>query len=423
MWQQPIAAMGALLLCLPASGETPVSDALLLRQVRLKATTNLNRLPDYTCTQTIERRIRRPQSRKLELQDVVRLEVALVSGKELFAWPGARKFDDRPISDLVTGGAIGNGSFALHLKTIFETRAPTFTFEGEENRDGRRTYHWKFEVPQEKSGYMLRAGGREAVVGYHGSFHVDATTLDLIQLEVEAENIPPELKIMRARDAVEYSRETIGAETFLLPAASELQLVDQWNAESVNRTKFSSCHQYQGESVISFGDPVAAAAEMSKPAQVIELPMGLILEVDLETAISSDSAAVGDALTAVVHRASKQHGALMIPKGAILHGRVTLLRRQNNSRPFYVLGMDFDEVEFPGALAKVHTVLDQVVSVNGTITMPGATRFASRPQYPELDPSMGSVIFVKGDNFKLARGLGMVWRTAPGAAAEDKTKQ
>jgi hypothetical protein len=423
MWRRPVTVIGALCLCLAAGGETPISDALLLRQVRLRAIANLNRLPDYTCMQTIERRVRRPQSRKFELQDVVRLEVALVSGKELFAWPGAKKFDDRPISDLVTGGAIGNGSFALHLKTIFETKAPTFTFEGEENRDGRRTYHWKFEVPQHKSGYLLRAGGREAIVGYHGSFYVDANTLDLIQLEVEAENIPPELKVMRARDSVEYSRETIGGETFLLPAASELQMMDQWNSESVNRTRFSSCHQYQGESVISFGDPAAAAKEMSKPAQVIELPAGLILEADLETPISSESAAVGDPVTAVVHRPSKQHGVVMIPKGALLRGRITLLRRQNAVRPSYVLGMDFDEVEFPGAVAKVHTVLDQIVSVNGSITMPGANRFGTRAQYPELDPALGSVVFVKGDSFKLARGLGMIWRTAPEPAAEEKTKQ
>ncbi len=423
MWQRPLTAIGALCLCLLAGGDTPISDALLLRQVRLKATANLNRLPDYTCTQTIERRVRRPQSRKFELLDVVRLEVALVSGKELFAWPGARKFEDREIGDLVPGGAIGNGSFALHLKTIFETKAPTFSFEGEENRDGRRVYHWKFEVPQNKSGYMLRAGTREAIVGYHGSFYVDANTLDLIQLEVEAENIPPELKVMRARDAVEYSREKIGSETFLLPAASELQMVDQWNAESLNKTRFSSCHQYQGESVISFGDPVAAAADMSKPAQVIELPSGLILEADLETPISSESAAVGDPVTAMIHRPSKQHGVVMIPKGALIHGRVTLLRRQNNGRPFFVLGMDFDEVEFPGAVAKVHMVLDQIVSVNGMVTMPGANRFGTRTQYPELDPALGSVVFVKGDNFRLARGLGMIWRTAPEAAAEEKTKQ
>jgi hypothetical protein len=113
----------------------------------------------------------------------------------------------------------------------------------------------------------------------------------------------------------------------------------------------------------------------------------------------------------------------MIPKGATLHGRVTLLRRQNNGRPFFVLGMDFDEVDFPGAVAKVHTVLDQIVSVNGTITMPGANRFATRAPYPELDPAWGSVVFVRGDNFRLARGLGMIWRTVPEAAAGEKTKQ
>ncbi len=423
MWQLAVVAVGALVLCVPAGGDTPESDATLLRQVRARAAANLNRLPDYTCLQTIERRIRAPQSRKLELQDVVRLEVALVSGKELFAWPGAKKFEDREISDLVPGGAIGNGSFALHLKSIFETNAPKFTFDGEATRDGRRVYRWDFEVPRNRSAYLLRAGGREAVVGYRGSFWVDANSLDLIRLEVEAENIPPELKVMRAKDSVEYSQEKIGGDTFLLPSGSELDMVDQWNAESLNRTRFSSCHQYQGESVISFGDPAAAATEAPKPVQIVELPMGLVLEVLLETTISSDTAAVGDPVTAVLQRASKKHGAVMIPKGAVLHGHVTMLRKQNLGRTSYVLGMEFDEIEFPGAAARVHTVLDQIAAADGRISLPNTTKFGLRMPAPELDPSLGSIVFIRGDGFKLARGLGMVWRTEPEPVAEEKTKK
>ena len=133
----------------------------------------LTRLPNYTCLQTIER-TRRIPGKRTELIDLVRLEVALVNGRELFAWPGSRNFEDGEISDMVKGGAIGNGNFALHAKSVFQTNAPRFTFAGERIReDGRKTLRWDFVVPQTLSGYTLKQGEQQAVVGYHGSFWVD----------------------------------------------------------------------------------------------------------------------------------------------------------------------------------------------------------------------------------------------------------
>lgn len=48
--------------------------------------------PNYTCLETVERWVT-PKNAKRTLQDRVRLEVALVDGKEMFSWPGAEKFE------------------------------------------------------------------------------------------------------------------------------------------------------------------------------------------------------------------------------------------------------------------------------------------------------------------------------------------
>ena len=152
--------------------------------------TCLKRLPDYTCLQTIER-TERGQNGKTKLIDVIRMEVALVDGREFFAWPGSKKFDDTSIADMVKGGAIGNGNFALHAKAVFQSTSPRFQFAGEQVGDGGRTaYKWNFVVPQNLSGYEIGNFVDHAIAGYHGSFWADTTTLDVTRLEVYADDIP-----------------------------------------------------------------------------------------------------------------------------------------------------------------------------------------------------------------------------------------
>ncbi|MEO8128779.1 MAG: hypothetical protein ABJF23_21540 [Bryobacteraceae bacterium] len=394
----------------------PAGDALY-NQVRSKMIANLSRLPNYTCLQTIERKVRRAPSRRYELMDMVRLEVALVNGKELFSWPGAGNFEDKEISQIVSGGAIGNGTFALHAKSIFQSRSARITFAGEVTRNSKPALRWDYEVPQMLSGYTLRVGSREAIVGYHGSFWADARTLDLQRLEVEADNLPPELHMSRAMDSVDYMRADIGGQDFLLPQSAELRMIDEGNSESVNTTRFTGCRQYTGESVLVFSDPAPDAAAAPVVTKTIEVPSGLMLEVSLETPIASGDSATGDPVTAVLRRAVKKSGSVVAPKGALLHGRITTLRRENGPRSaYYIVGLEFFEIEFPGGKGALHAELDQIVAAGSSISGPGSTRFGTNVRMnnslgqPKLDLP-GSVFFVGGDNFKLARGLLMFWRT------------
>src|SRR5207237_772673 len=95
--------------------------------IKARAAENLQRLPNYTCTETIERTRRLHGSRKFQPLDILRLEVALVEGKELFSWPGAGKFEERGIGEIVGhGAASGKVAFALHWPsraTLWSTTA------------------------------------------------------------------------------------------------------------------------------------------------------------------------------------------------------------------------------------------------------------------------------------------------------------
>src|SRR5687768_11173570 len=80
-------------------GQTDLTpETILLARIRYQMSQTLQKQPNYTCEQSIERSRRRVASQKYEIVDTVRLEVALVGSRELFSWPGAGKFEDGDIT-------------------------------------------------------------------------------------------------------------------------------------------------------------------------------------------------------------------------------------------------------------------------------------------------------------------------------------
>jgi hypothetical protein len=320
-----------------------------LSKIKRRMVENLARQPNYTCIQQVERSHRRLPRGRYELLDLVRIEVALVEGKEMFAWPGSRRFEEMDLGSMVAGGAIGTGNFATHARAVFQTNAPRFRYVGTADLNGQQTERYDFVVPFISSGYTIRVKERQATVGYHGSFWADVDTHELVRLEVTADDIPPSLGVVSANDAMDYGRVRIGASEFLLPRASELVMTDIYGNESRNRTTFNSCKQYSGESVLVFADvPDEEPAEESAPALVetakeeVELPANLSFDVKLLTEIDSASAAVGDPVSATLDDAIKVKRRVVVPKGATLSGRILRLERHGE---FTLIDFQFSELD------------------------------------------------------------------------------
>jgi hypothetical protein len=325
-------------------------DLLLLAKIKVKMAGNLDRLPNYTCEQTIERSRRRAPDRKFELLDTVRIEVALVEGKELYGWRGANRIAESDLSNLV-GGTIGNGDFGLLARSIFLGGGGLFTYAGETILDRRKMIRYDYRVPLLSSGYHLKVAPNEAVVAYHGSFWVEPETLDLVRLDVTADNIPLYLGLESASNTLEYRRRAIGGSDFLLPLDAEMLMVDLSGSENRNRTRFHACRQYAGQSVLSFADPPPDAPAQQQP-QVVEvrLPDEFRAELELATPIDSNSAAVGDAVEASLRKNLKDRGHIIAPKGAILKGRITQLQKQGRS---FAFSISFHSLEFPDGQASL----------------------------------------------------------------------
>jgi hypothetical protein len=391
----------------PVTNDAPppiAADPLLLERVKTKAAENLQRLPNYTCTQTIERSRRGGKTENFDLVDRLRLEVALVDGGELFSWPGASKFEEKRIGEIVGGGTISNGNFALHEKGIFLSPATTFTYAGEEVLNGRRALLFDYRVPQPSSIYRLRRTvGNEAFVGHHGTFWVAADTLDLIRLEVHADDIPPSLDLAQASDAMEYSRLHIGDGDFLLPKSSEFVVSDVFGNENRNRAEFSACRQYTGESVISFDVASTVQAAPARQAPVILVPGGVRVEVRLQTPIDSYHSARGDLITAVVGKDARNRGKIVAPKGALLTGRITRLeKRSTPNQDYFFVGLDFTTIEFGGGRGEFRAA-HQFSGPGGNFPKPK----------PGAESTTGGVFVVRGSHVSLPRGHPLLLLTEP----------
>jgi len=100
----------------------------------------LNKLPKYSCTETIDRSILKPvtplgrsscddlPSRqkkgtwklRLTASDRLQLDVAVSGDGEMYSWVGENRFEDRSLAGIVGGGVTSTGVFAtfLRYKTI-----------------------------------------------------------------------------------------------------------------------------------------------------------------------------------------------------------------------------------------------------------------------------------------------------------------
>jgi hypothetical protein len=233
---------------------------------------------------------------------------------------------------------------------------------GEVDFQGKPAIRFDYNVPQMLSGYSVHTGSANAIVGYHGSFYANAQSFDMERIEVIAEDIPAELLLARAEDKIDYAITRIGEGDFLLPAQSQLTLADLGGAESQNHVKFTACRQFSGESTITFDDAPADAKPGTAPAPIREfdLPAGLDIPLEITETIDVQKIAIGDPVRTRVQRDVKRKGELILPKGATATGRITRVEKYDT---YFLIGMEFPEIEGPGILARMQGDLDHTIGL------------------------------------------------------------
>ena len=360
----------------------------LAARIREKVIDTLVHQPNYTCLETVERSQATPAGEIL-LEDTLRIEVGLIRNKEMFAWPGSKEFDDNDLN-LVGSGMFGNGNFAVYTRMLFFGGGLAFMNQRADTIGGRNTVRFDFQVPQASSDFHLQTQGREDVAGFHGSFHVDAETLDLKRLEIIADDIPSELGLTEASDRVEYGRVQFGDENFLLPVESFSHLASATFSHR-NYVRFSACRKFTGESTLIFIDPdVPGGGPAEVAVKEVELPVNAELRLLFTADFDPAKGAVGDSVEARLKVDLKRGKELIAPKGAIARGRILRLDRYPSQ---YALRVRFTDLEWAGGHAPLKAVLDRVASDSIT-----------------RDPQSGDIVIPRKGTPRL-NSVPMIWKT------------
>jgi hypothetical protein len=409
---------------LSAQPQTAPADDLLPR-FQTAVNQMLRRLPDYTCAETIARSVRVDPNAPYRKLDTIRLQVGWIGGQERYGRADAASFDDREVRDLVGRGLTSSGNFAGNVQHVFLSAGTQFTPRGAASLRDRPATRYDYEVPVEYSRYKIRGRPEEAEVGVHGSFWLDSQTLDLLRMEVHADEIPPELGMSRFGEIVDYARQPIGDGEVLLPASSELTVLTLTGDEFRNQTTFNDCRRFQADSKVRFDlDNEVVSTNTQPPAapsannEVQPLPPSLLVDLVLDSDIDPEKAAVGDSVRALVTRSIQGATGLLIPEGSVVQGHLTRLDRAGQPFDHFIVGLEFRTLQAGNQRFAFFATMQNAGPARGLL--PEARRLDpvfTRRRTARMDilvrekPHGEGILHIEAKHPQVRRGLKMRWRT------------
>ena len=379
-------------------------------------------VPNFTCTETIYREQLTPPAKKFEQLDVVRLEVAKVGSKEVFAWPGARRFEEKPIASFVGAGMIGDGIFNAFGADLFLHGLATMDVVGPEEISGRKAIRVNYVVGPLHASFNIHTELGSANVSYSGSFWVDPENFDLIRLNVRADDIPATLQLSWALINADFAI----LEGAALPQSAVMQMARASGLVSRDQIAFSGCRKFTGDTRITFdtAEPDSGPVETSpirNPAILpgdLEIPLRLVTEVDINTS------KVGDEVSAVIEGDVKRGHQTWLRKGSIAYGRIRRLERRRGRPDYVLLGLEFSEAEAGQERVEFLARLKSVPGTQGSMLrhleepedqpVLNQGRLVTEKSWTEaFDPPMAGVgyLYLNSEPFRLPAGVRMVWQT------------
>ncbi len=344
-----------------------IDHVALLNRARAKIVENIERLPKYTCLQTVHRsrfqlfpavRIRKcgdiedssavnRSQMMLAWTDRFKLEVTVSDGAEIFSWAGARHFQSEEVEKIVGAGMAGTGDFGPFLMSIFGGSASEYDYLGLEQDKGRDIAVYGYHVPVSTSHYQIKTGSQpddRVNMAYDGKFWIDPQNAELSRMTIEVPNPPRESQTCRIETTIDYRRARIGRSDFLLPQLTVLTMMDAEGRRHENRIEYASCREFQSESVFRTDlEASADASEISK--STVAIPPGITIKIALDSKIDAESSFAGDAIEGRLLNAI----GTVVPKGALVHGRIVRFEREYMPSNYLALGLRFHSVEVNGS--------------------------------------------------------------------------
>jgi hypothetical protein len=355
---------------LPLAVRAEIDSAALLSQARAKISGNVERLPKYTCVQTVRRSgfeavaavrmhgcayLRDPEIEPRLLlfrTDRFKLDVTVSEGAEIFSWVGDRRFQSGDVTRIVGGGMAGTGDFGPFLMSIVSAKTAQYDYLGIEPDQGRAFAVYRYHVPAAASHYEVRVGSRPrdlVAMAYEGKLWIDPRNAELIRMTIEVPDPPRQSDTCRVETTIDYRRVEIGAYDFLLPRLTVLKMWDTEAHRFENRIEYDSCREFRTESVFRT-DVEPSAGDSAALKNSVVIPPGIKIKIGLRSNIDSESAFAGDAIEGQLLNAIRDRkGKMVAAEGAMAHGRIVRFERHYQPSEYFALGLKFDSIDADGS--------------------------------------------------------------------------
>jgi hypothetical protein len=237
------------------------------------------KLPDFICQETTQHFVGNSKQQKWKPTDVVSAEVTFERGRETYSnfvvngrplnIPAYARSGPALSQYLISHGQRGVWDltqFGTNLMMIFrEASEATFEPRGKTTVAGKPSIKFDFDVRIIHSPFQFfwsksysspdgSSHGEDQVAPYgvQGSIWIEASTGDLLRIELNATDLPRNFSISSSRSATDYGLVSIGeAGQFLLPIASERVDCGKDEGRCYRDTlEFHGCRKFGSESHI-----------------------------------------------------------------------------------------------------------------------------------------------------------------------------
>ena len=400
-------------------------NTILLQQIKQRAIADLGSVPNYVCVDSIERSLWIPNERQFRRLDRLHLEIAHIEGADRFSWLGNSAFQSTAPTAMVGYGASFSGDFADNRALVLASRWTTISYSGRVTMEGRPALRYEYDVHRRV--LAVRNGDQSGVAAARGAFWIDPEALDVLQIDLEAYDIPASLAIRSIVDHTMYWPVLVGGQRVLLARRSELLLTELDGTVKRNQSVFSNCREYIAESTVTFGSsPGPQDSPPTKERARVEA--GLRIPLALDAPLDANKASVGDPIRA--HTLETVGG---IRRGAHVYGRVSRIINYNDQiptprpgqpsrsskRPVYgqhsgevLIGIEFSQIEYGRSRAPFTARLIDVESQPGVkaAEIRGFGYFDD-DRIVQYDPPSTASLYVSQESPVLGRGIIMQWVT------------
>ncbi len=228
-----------------------------IEQTRQAALRYSNSLPDFICTQVVQRSQDVRGDGRWRALDKLTVKLSYSDHREDYRLMQINGRDTLQ-NYLNVGGSLSTGEFGTRLYAVFDPRSHAdFRWKGWTTMHKRKVARFSYRIAQEHTNFLIQYGAdpkgpNAIVVPYHGEVFVDEETHMVLRLTQTAE-IPSTFPINANEAWVEYDYADVGGKPFLLPVhAYSKTRSGRFVAE--NNIDFRDYRKFQIESNITF-DP------------------------------------------------------------------------------------------------------------------------------------------------------------------------